>query len=143
MRPNGASAGAQQRRPSNWHFVCEIDEILPDAGVAALIDGKQIAIFRVGSSDTVHAISNFDPHSEANVLSRGLVGDVQAEPVVASPIYKHHFSLITGRCIEDADMSVPVYPARVSEGRVWVKSEPARSVARTRRLVVVATAWPA
>jgi nitrite reductase (NADH) large subunit len=125
-------AGAHERP---WRFVCEFDEILSDAGVAALIDGKQIAIFRVG--DNVHALANFDPHSDANVLSRGLVGDVQAEPVVASPIYKHHFSLITGRCIEDADMSVPVYPARVTDGRVWVKSEPARSVARTRRLVVV------
>lgn len=120
---------------STWHFVCELDDILPDAGVAALLDGKQIAIFRSG--DTVHALSNFDPHSNANVLSRGLVGDVQTEPVVASPVYKHHFSLITGRCIEDADMSVPVYPVRVSDGRVWVKSEPARRVARTRRLVVV------
>jgi NAD(P)H-dependent nitrite reductase small subunit len=119
----------------NWHFVCELEDILPDAGVAALIDGKQIAIFRLG--DTVHAIANFDPHSKAQVLSRGLVGDIQAEPVVASPIYKHHYSLITGRCIEDADMSVPVYPARVTDGRVWVKSEPARRVARTRRLVVV------
>jgi len=120
---------------STWHFVCELDDILPDAGVAALLDGKQIAIFRVG--DNVHALANFDPHSDANVLSRGLVGDVQAEPVVASPIYKHHFSLITGRCIEDADMSVAVYPARVSDGRVWVKSEPARRVARSRKLVVV------
>ena len=120
---------------STWHFVCELDDILPDAGVAALLDGKQIAIFRSG--DTVHALSNFDPHSNANVLSRGLVGDVQTEPVVASPVYKHHFSLITGRCIEDADMSVPVYPVRVSDGRVWVKSEPARRVARTRRLAVV------
>lgn len=131
--PNAAGAGAQER--PGWRFVCELDDILPDAGVAALIDGKQIAIFRVG--DNVHALSNFDPHSDANVLSRGLVGDVQAEPVVASPIYKHHFSLITGRCIEDADMSIPVYPARVSDGRVWVKSEPARSVARTRKLVVI------
>jgi nitrite reductase (NADH) large subunit len=118
-----------------WRFVCELDDILPDAGVAALIDGKQIAVFRVG--DNVHALANFDPHSDANVLARGLVGDVQAEPVVASPIYKHHFSLITGRCIEDADMSVPVYPARVSDGRVWVKSEPSRKIARTRRLVVI------
>ena len=122
-------------RPSVWQFVCELDEILPDGGVAALLDGKQIAIFRIG--DTVHAISNFDPHSEANVLSRGIVGDVQGEPVVASPIYKYHYSLITGRCLENADKSVPVYPARVSDGRVWVKSEPARRVARTRKLIVV------
>ena len=24
---------------STWHFVCELDDILPDAGVAALLDG--------------------------------------------------------------------------------------------------------
>jgi nitrite reductase (NADH) large subunit len=123
------------KNSTSWRFICELEDILHDAGVAALVDGKQIAIFRVG--DNVHALANFDPHSDANVLSRGLVGDIQAEPVVASPIYKHHFSLITGRCIEDADMSVPVYPARVTDGRVWVKTEPARRMARTRKLVVI------
>ena len=59
------------------------------------------------------------------------------EPVVASPIYKHHFSLITGRCIEDAEQSVRVYPARVTDGRIWVKSEPLRAACPTRKLVVI------
>lgn len=120
---------------SPWQFVCELDEIFEDAGVAALIDGKQLAIFRVG--EQVYALDNYDPHSEANVLSRGLVGDVQGELVVASPVYKQHFSLITGRCLEDANTSVRCYPARVTDGRVWVKSEPARAVARKRNLVVI------
>jgi nitrite reductase (NADH) large subunit len=83
---------------SSWQFVCEFDELLPDSGVAALIDGRQLAIFRVGQQ--VYALDNFDPHSAANVLSRGIVGDMQGELVVASPVYKHHFSLITGRCLE-------------------------------------------
>jgi NAD(P)H-dependent nitrite reductase large subunit/NAD(P)H-dependent nitrite reductase small subunit len=120
---------------SPWQFVCELDEIFEDAGVAALVDGKQLAIFRVG--EQVYALDNYDPHSEANVLSRGIVGDLQGELVVASPVYKQHFSLITGRCIEDANTSVRCYPARVTEGRVWVKSEPARPVARKRNLVVI------
>jgi NAD(P)H-dependent nitrite reductase small subunit len=120
---------------SSWKFVCELDDILPGAGVAALIDERQIAIFRNG--DAVYALDNYDPNSEANVLSRGLVGDIQGDLVVASPIYKHHFSLITGRCIEDPDMSVLAYPARVTDGRVWVRSTPLRPVARTRHLVVV------
>ncbi|HEY5807854.1 MAG TPA: nitrite reductase small subunit NirD [Povalibacter sp.] len=123
------------KQPANWRFVCELEEILSGAGVAALIDGKQIAVFRNGES--VYALDNFDPNSEANVLSRGLIGDIQGDLVVASPIYKHHFSLITGRCIEDPDQSVAAYPARVSEGRVWVRSTPLRAVARTRHLVVV------
>jgi NAD(P)H-dependent nitrite reductase small subunit len=122
-------------RSSVWRCVCDLDEVLPDSGVAALLDGRQIAIFRVGES--VFALDNYDPHSEANVLSRGLIGDLQGETVVASPVYKHHFSLATGRCLEDADQSVRTYPVRVNDGRIWVKSEPARAAARTRRLVVV------
>ena len=40
------------------------------------------------------------------MLSRGLTGDLQGERVVASPIYKHHFALTSGRCIEDPTFSV-------------------------------------
>jgi nitrite reductase (NADH) large subunit len=123
-------------KPStSWKFVCELDDIIPEAGVAALIDGRQIAIFRVG--DSVYALDNYDPNSEANVLARGIVGDLQGELVVASPVYKQHFSLVTGRCLEDADQSVRAYPARVTDGRVWVKGEPVRAAARTRKLVVI------
>lgn len=118
-----------------WRFVCDVNEALPDSGLAALVDGRQIAVFRTG--DQVYALDNYDPNSEANVLARGLLGDVQGEPVVASPIYKHHFSLITGRCIEDPEQSVRVYPARIADGRIWVKSEPIRAVAKTRKLVVI------
>lgn len=120
---------------SQWRFVCELADLLPNCGVAALVDGRQIAIFLVGNE--VFALDNFDPNSGVNVLSRGIVGDVQNEPAVASPLYKHHFSLITGRCLEDPEKSVRVYPVKVADGRVWVKSEPRRAVARTRRLVVI------
>ena len=119
----------------NWQFICDLEELLPDCGAAALIDGKQIAVFRVG--EQVYALDNFDPNSDANVLARGLVGDINGEPVVASPIYKQHFSLITGRCIEDPEQSVLAYPARVSEERVYIKSAPIRTAQRTRKLVVI------
>ncbi len=48
-------------------------------------------------------MSNQDPFSQAFVMSRGIIGDLQGERVVASPIYKQHFSLATGRCLEDKD----------------------------------------
>src|SRR5689334_18880643 len=101
-----------------WHLACQLDDILSDAGVCALIDGRQIAVFRIGAA--VFAIDNHGPASGANVLSRGIVGDLRGERVVASPLYKHHYSLATGRCIEDEALSVVVYPARVSDGDVWV-----------------------
>jgi nitrite reductase (NADH) small subunit len=98
--------------------ICRLDDIVPDAGVCALLAGEQVAIFRIGG--TVFAIGNRDPFSAANVLSRGIVGDLDGEPVVASPVYKQHFSLLTGRCIEDPSVSVPVYRARVEGADVHI-----------------------
>jgi NAD(P)H-dependent nitrite reductase small subunit len=91
--------------------ICRIDQILENTGVAALVDGEQVAVFRI--EQKIYAIGNRDPFSGANVLSRGIVGDLNGELVVASPVYKQHFSLRTGRCIEDPSVSVPVYRAGV------------------------------
>jgi assimilatory nitrate reductase catalytic subunit len=107
--------------------VCHVDQILNGAGVCALVGGEQVAIFRV--DDNVYAVGNHDPFSRANVLSRGIVGDIKGELVVASPVYKQHFSLLTGRCLEDASVRIPVYAARVEQGLVEV--EPAKQVKTT------------
>jgi NAD(P)H-dependent nitrite reductase small subunit len=120
-----------------WRAICDADDILADTGVCADIDGKQIALFRV--DDIVYAIDNFDPASGASVLSRGIVGDLAGEVVVASPIYKQHFSLATGRCLEEPEHSVDTYPTRVTAGKVWLQSRAQRRSRRfaKRRLVVV------
>ena len=89
--------------------VCRLEDIVPDTGVCALVAGEQVAVFRV--EEKVYAVGNRDPFSRANVLSRGIVGDLKGELVVASPVYKQHFSLLTGRCLEDPSVSVPVYRA--------------------------------
>jgi nitrite reductase (NADH) large subunit len=67
------------------------------------------------------------------------VGDLGGEPMVASPIYKHHYSVISGRCLEDAAWSVPVYPARLVDGEVWIKPVAQLSTrpAGPRRVVVI------
>ncbi|OAI03737.1 nitrite reductase small subunit NirD [Methylomonas methanica] len=105
---------------STWIDVCDIDDLQADSGVCALLKGKQIAIFYLQRRQEVYAIGNFDPFSEANVLSRGMIGDIGDEPMVASPMYKQHFSLRTGVCFEDAGVSVPAYPVRLENGRVAV-----------------------
>jgi NAD(P)H-dependent nitrite reductase small subunit len=120
-----------------WTPVCALEDIAPDSGAAALIDGAEVAIFRV--ADAVYAIGNYDPASDANVLGRGIVGDIGGEVVVASPIYKHHYSLLTGRCLEEEAFSVPAYLTRVVDGKVWVRDESLqrRRSASKRRLVVI------
>ncbi len=107
-------------RIDEWIAVCKLTDIVPDTGVCALVNGRQIAVFRL-ADDSVHAIDNLDPFSKANVLSRGIVGDLKGELVVASPVYKQHFNLVTGQCLEEAEVRVAVFPARVENGAIEVK----------------------
>jgi nitrite reductase (NADH) small subunit len=104
-----------------WTTVCPLDRILPNTGVCALVAGQQVAIFRVGES-AVYAIDNYDPFSKAFVLSRGIVGDRQGIPKVASPIYKQNFNLITGQCLDDENVSVAVYPVQIVAGEIQIGS---------------------
>jgi nitrite reductase (NADH) small subunit len=104
-----------------WHAVCDLEDIVPDTGVCALVRGQQIALVRVGAGEDVFAIGNFDPFSKAFVLSRGIVGDRGGVAKIASPIYKQSFDLRTGRCLDDPNVAVPVWPARVLRGRVEVQ----------------------
>ena len=104
---------------ATWVGVCPASALSVDRGACALVDGVQVALFRLADG-TVHAISNFDPFSRAYVLSRGIVGDRDGTPKVASPIYKQSFDLATGRCLDDPSVVVPVYPTRIVDGLLEV-----------------------
>ncbi len=105
-----------------WSTVCTTDDLVKNSGVCALINGEQVAIFYIPSSEEgIFAIANYDPIGKANVLSRGIVGDLQEQLVVASPLYKQHFSLKDGTCLEE-DISVPVYAVRIDGKAVQIGS---------------------
>lgn len=104
-----------------WTEICPVDAIPLEAGVAALVDGEAVAIFRTYSGE-VFAISNVDPFSGASVLSRGIVGSRGDVPVVSSPMYKQAFDLTTGRCLDDDSVSVTAYDVSVVDGQVLVGS---------------------
>lgn len=110
-----------------WIDVCALDDLTPNTGAGALVSGQAVAIFRVGHEKRVYVLSNKDPFSLANVMSRGIIGDLQGERVVASPIYKQHFSLATGRCLEDKDQKLVVYPSKIVDGRVWINAVPQKT----------------
>ena len=104
----------------NWESVCLFDDLTDNIGVCVQVDDKQIAIFRLSGSDELYAIDNHDPFSDANVLSRGICGDLKGQPVVASPIYKQHFNLNTGQCLEDESVTIAVYPVRIVNGNIQI-----------------------
>ena len=107
---------------SQWTTICQDEQLSSNLGICALVGSHQVAVFRV--KDQVFALENFDPFSNANVMSRGLVGDLKGHLVVASPIYKQHFDLASGQCLEDDTVSLKVFPIRLHEGVVQVMPTP-------------------
>ncbi|MFG3494023.1 nitrite reductase small subunit NirD [Streptomyces sp. NPDC047928] len=94
--------------------VCDLSVLTPGRGMAALLpDGRQAALFR-DRAGRLYAIDNRDPFTGAQVLSRGLVGSAGGRTFVASPLLKQRFDLETGRCLDDDDVSVAVYPVRTA-----------------------------
>ena len=105
-----------------WVDVCGLEDLIDNIGICALIENTQVAIFRLSGCEEIYAIQNHDPFSDANVLSRGVVGDLKGQLVVASPIYKQHFNLQTGQCLEDESIKLRTFPIRVQDETVQVGS---------------------
>ena len=108
-----------------WENICKTGEILPNIGVCALFEGQQVAIFKVVDSsgiEQLYAINNYCPFSKSNTISRGLIGSLDGKTVIASPIYKQHFDLTTGVCLEDNTVSINVYPVRLEGSTIQLSA---------------------
>jgi NAD(P)H-dependent nitrite reductase small subunit len=106
---------------NDWTDLCALSDLPPNAGLAARLGDTQIALFYLPDSDEkVFALTNFDPKSGANVLARGILGDIKGERVVASPIYKQHYRLSDGQCLEDEATKISVFQTRIEAGRVLI-----------------------
>lgn len=110
--------------------ICNTADLIPNSGVCALLNEsndnaaqeiqEQIAIFYLPETDEkVFAINNWDPLGQANILSRGIVCSIDNELTVASPLYKQHFSLSSGKCLEE-DASVKTYPVTIEGDAVYL-----------------------
>ena len=100
----------------SWQTICSKADIPSGLGVRALLDGQQVAVFNL--ADKFYALDAIDPFTSAAVMARGLVGDLQGQLVVASPLYKQHFNLETGQCLEDDSVSLKVFPVREEAGQI-------------------------
>ena len=100
---------------SNWITICKNEDVIAGTGVCALHQGEQVAIFKLFNTGSLHAVSNYDPIGDANVMSRGIVGSIGDKLVVASPLYKQHFCLETGRCLEDESQQLKTYEVRLKD----------------------------
>lgn len=110
--------------------VCRLDDLVLDRGVAALVGGEQVALFRVSDREVL-AVQQLDPMCGAHVMSRGIVGSRGEVLTVASPMHKQVFDLHTGRCLDALGKQLRhlrVWPVQVSaDGDVLVGTLPSGS----------------
>jgi nitrite reductase (NADH) small subunit len=102
-----------------WTAVCPYPRLEPERGVAALVGGTQVALFRLHDG-RVFAIGNRDPIADAYVMSRGIVGTRDDAPIVTSPLYKQAYDLRTGECLDAPGVTVRTFPVRCQDGVVYI-----------------------
>jgi nitrite reductase (NADH) small subunit len=105
-----------------WHYVCDASELVLNSGVCALVGEHQVAIFSIDMNGftSLYAVSNYDPIGKANVIYRGLIGSLEGEPVVASPLYKEHYFLQSGVCKERNDITLKTFAIKQDGEQVYI-----------------------
>ncbi|QXH92383.1 nitrite reductase small subunit NirD [Pseudomonas ogarae] len=104
------------QEPLQWRALCSRDDLVPNSGVVAWHDGSQVALLYLPEHQDkpLYAIDNRDPKSGANVIGRGLLGSIKGDLVIASPMYKQHFRLEDGHCLEYPEQSLRVWAVRLN-----------------------------
>jgi nitrite reductase (NADH) small subunit len=109
-----AELQVQPVQQGEWQALCGLADLVPQSGVVAWLDDTQVALFYLpGHTPALYALANRDPQSGANVIGRGIIGQLKDELVVASPLYKQHFNLLTGQCLEDPGQALQTWPVRL------------------------------
>lgn len=103
-----------------WFRVCALRDLEDSWGEAALINGQQVALFRVGEND-VFAVAQADPATRSHVMARGMVGSRGNTHTIASPLHKEVYSLATGECFGRPELRLGTYPVRVVDGAIEVE----------------------
>lgn len=97
-----------------WTKICPIDRLQPERGMAALVEGVQVALIRT-YDDRLFAVGNRDPIARAQVMSRGIVGTRGETPTLASPLHKQVYDLRTGECLDVPGVRLPIYRVRCTD----------------------------
>ena len=92
----------------------KVDDLVVGQGTLVEIGGHTVALFNAGGG-RFYACGSVCPHEDGPLAEGWLEGDL-----VVCPWHGYDFSLTTGHCRVDEDLSIPVYPVRVADGVVQV-----------------------
>jgi nitrite reductase (NADH) small subunit len=116
----GALEAGLDEAVSGWQTVCRVDDLELAWGEAALVAGRQVALFRTGANE-VFAVAHEDPATGAHVMARGILGSRGARPTIASPLHKEVYDLETGECFSSPDLSLATFRTRIAGGVIEIE----------------------
>ncbi|PFG34289.1 nitrite reductase (NAD(P)H) small subunit [Sanguibacter antarcticus] len=107
--------------------VCTLADLPLERGVPALVDGIQVALFRLSPTEVV-AVQHRDPYTGSNVLARGLIGSRAAggtgpQVTLSSPLHKQVWDVRTGECLDAGGkdlLDLATWPVEVRDDGVHV-----------------------
>ncbi len=106
----------EQQAALQWQSLCARQDLVANSGVVAWVDGAQVALFYLADAagnEQLYAVDNRDPLSGANVIGRGIVGSLGGDLVIAAPLYKQHYRLHDGSCLEYPEQQLRTWPVRL------------------------------
>lgn len=111
-------------KETKWFKACHVEDVPENGGACIKWNNEQIAIFHFASRQEWYATQNLCPHKQQMILSRGIIGECQKEPKVACPYHKNTFSLISGKCLSNSDISaIKTYQVKIENDFVFVEDE--------------------
>ena len=94
--------------------VAQRDDLAPGSGKCLLVEGKQIALFRI--DDEFHVIDNECPHEGASLGDGFLEGTV-----ITCPLHAWQFDVITGEMPGHSRIKVGRHSVKVEGDDVFVE----------------------
>lgn len=101
--------------------IYNLDTTSVQAGIGARLGERRTTLFRFG--DRVYVLDNRESGSVANILLHGLLGDIDGEPVVISPLYRQRIRPRDGWPYSGSEQMARAWLVRVENGKVWVGSQ--------------------
>lgn len=118
-----SAAATIEQTSVQWRALCSRADLVANSGVVAWVDGAQVALFYLpeqASGKQLYALDNRDPKSGANVIGRGIIGSLGGDLVIAAPLYKQHYRLEDGTCLEYPEQQLRTWPVRLQGDTVEI-----------------------
>lgn len=109
--PSSPPRAAPPTAESSGIFLAKLIDLMDGEVLEVMLEGEPVALCRRG--DRVHAVSGTCPHAG------GPLGDGELNGTeLTCPYHGWSFDVVTGACLMDDELSVPLVPVTVVHGEI-------------------------